>query len=133
MRRRLWALLSRAYNSFSRRTRRRFSGIVCCTTKQSFSCRTETCLVHNRRRARWPYLGAYVLREGLAPLLIKLCAFLAQRLSASAFPQILFLDIVARVAVGVVVMHGLLNRVPGGFLRHLIFLLSVTKILINDI
>jgi hypothetical protein len=64
-------------------------------------------------------------------LLVESFTLFAQRFSASAFPQILFLDIVARIAVGIVVMHGLLNRVPRGFLRHFDFLLSVTKILTN--
>lgn len=70
------------------------------------------CLVLHRLRTRWTNLETNVLREGLAPLLIELGAFGTQRFSARAFSKVFFLDIVARIAVGVVVMNGLLNRVP---------------------
>jgi len=62
-------------------------------------------------RGAWEF--TYVLRDGLTALLVESCTFLAQRFPAGAFPLILFLDIVARVAIGVIVMHGLLYRVPG--------------------
>jgi hypothetical protein len=62
-------------------------------------------------------------------LLVKLGTFSTERFPASAGAQVFLLDIVARVAVGVVVMHGLFNRVPGGCLSHLRVFLSTTEIL----
>lgn len=49
---------------------------------------------------------------------IEALAFTALGLAASAGTQILLLDIVAGVAVGVVVVDGLLDRMPRGLLRH---------------
>jgi hypothetical protein len=49
---------------------------------------------------------------GLSPFSVSLRAFLAQGFSASALSQIFFFDVIAGVAVGVVVMHILLNAVP---------------------
>jgi hypothetical protein len=49
---------------------------------------------------------------------IEICALLAQWLAARALTQIFLLDVVPGIAVRIVVMNGLLNRMPWGFLRH---------------
>lgn len=48
----------------------------------------------------------------LASATIKVLAFLAQRLTSGAGAKVLTLDIVSRVALGVVVMDVLFDRVP---------------------
>lgn len=50
---------------------------------------------------------------------IEVSAFLAERLSARSLSQILLLDIIACITVGVVVVNVLLYRVPRRFLWHL--------------
>ena len=45
-------------------------------------------------------------------LLIELGALIAERLAAGSFADVLALDIVTRIAVGIIVVHRLLNRVP---------------------
>ena len=54
----------------------------------------------------------------LLALPIEIRAFLAKRLPASALTQILPLNVVARIAVRVVVMNGLFDGVPRRLLRH---------------
>ena len=53
-----------------------------------------------------------------ASLPIKVGAFFAKRLPTIARPKILALDVVARVAFRIVVMDGLLGRMPRCFTRH---------------
>jgi hypothetical protein len=61
------------------------------------------------------------LKVRLLALPIEIRAFLAKRLPASALTQILPLNVVARIAVLVVVMNGLFDGVPRRLLRHYCF------------
>jgi hypothetical protein len=51
-------------------------------------------------------------------LLSKASTLFAERLAAVALPQVLFLDVVSGVALGVVVVDRLFDRMPRGFLGH---------------
>ena len=54
----------------------------------------------------------------MTSILLQSCTFLAQWLAASALADIFFFDVVARIAIGIVVMHLLFHRMPGRFLSH---------------
>ena len=63
-------------------------------------------------------MGDDILGEGLAACFIKLFAFRAQRLPACALAKVFLLYVISRVAVGVVVVNRLFDRVEWRFLRH---------------
>jgi hypothetical protein len=119
---RLWVEVPRASDIFTENMVG-LSGSLCCYSKQSFS-EPKKVLRTREGGTHLLNLKSHVLREGLAPLLVEFCALLAQRFTAGAFPQIFLLDIVARIAICVIVMNGLFYRVPGRFSRHRMLFLS---------
>jgi hypothetical protein len=86
-----------------------------------------------RRACRFPSCGAYgqsttVSRQArggnlrLLPSLVEVGALLAEWLAAVTLPKVLLLNVISRVAVGIVVVDVLLDGMPRRFLGHFAFL-----------